>query len=145
MTGRKGAGVIERVERRRVTTPDVERDRLRRAIARTAHPCGCRSGAAASILALVGWPPWVLATRPPGSALDAVLAVPLYLAVIVAAGAVGKVAGIGGAANDDAGWGGRCRFKSCRPDGSSGRHLITRCRPELRKRSNLRSFSQRLS
>ena len=40
-------------------------------------------------------------------------------------------------------WGSRGRrFKSCRPDGSSGRHLITRCRPELRKRFILRSSSR---
>jgi hypothetical protein len=61
----------------------------------------------------------------------------------VTSGAATRVAGRTWSASA---WGSRGRrFKSCRPDRSSGRHLITRCRPELRKQSILRSSSRSLS
>jgi hypothetical protein len=88
------AGVIQEVERRGEMAGDAEPERLRRRVQETAHPCGCRSGAMLSLAALVGWPVWTLATHLPGSVLGAVLAVPLYLAIVIGAGASGKIAGM---------------------------------------------------
>jgi predicted lysophospholipase L1 biosynthesis ABC-type transport system permease subunit len=88
------AGAIQDVQRSLAAAPDGERERLRRRYERTAHPCGCKSGAAMSLAAVVAWPAWILATSPPDSVLGAVLAVPLYLAVVIGAGAAGKLAGM---------------------------------------------------
>src|SRR3954453_7928885 len=88
------AGVMGEVEGRLAAAPDAERERLRRRYERTAHPCGCKSGAAMTLAAVVAWPAWVLATSPPDSVFSAVLAVPIYLAVVIGAGAAGKLAGI---------------------------------------------------
>jgi hypothetical protein len=85
---------IQVVEGRQEAAPDAELKRLRGRVARTAHPCGCKSGALLSLVALAGWPIWLIAWHRPGSLLGALLAVPLYLAVVVAAGATGKVAGM---------------------------------------------------
>src|SRR3954447_19571426 len=87
------AGVMGEVERW-LAAPDAERERLRRRYERTAHPCGCKSGAAMSLAAVVGWPASILATSPPDSVMSAVLAVPVYLAVVIGAGAGGKLAGM---------------------------------------------------
>ena len=88
------ARVMGEIERRLAAAPDGERESLRRRYERTAHPCGCKSGAAMSLAAVVGWPAWILATSAPDSVMSAVLAVPVYLAVVIGAGAAGKLAGI---------------------------------------------------
>ena len=68
--------------------------RLRAQLARTADPCGCKSGAAFLLIVLVGWPIWMWLSTSVRTAADVVAGVVGYPAVIVAAGAVGKVAGI---------------------------------------------------
>ena len=61
----------------------------------TAHPCGCKSGAAMSLVALVGWPVFVIVTgRFPRSILGAIAAIFIYGVVVIGAGMIGKVAGI---------------------------------------------------
>lgn len=72
----------------------VEAADWRRRLERTARPCGCKSGAALSIVALVGWPLWRLLSGLPQDALAIGLAIVAYPAVVVAAGIAGKLAGI---------------------------------------------------
>jgi hypothetical protein len=74
--------------------PSSPTARLREQVQKTARPCGCKSGAALSALALVGWPVWMWLS-PAVATLHGVLsAVAAYPVVIIAAGVVGKVAGI---------------------------------------------------
>lgn len=72
----------------------TEAVRWRQRLERTAHPCGCKSGAALSLLALVAWPLWRATSAQPHTLLAVGVAVVLYPVVVVAAGLVGKVAGI---------------------------------------------------
>jgi hypothetical protein len=72
----------------------AEAARWRRRLKKTARPCGCKSGAALSVAALAGWPAWILATHPPHTPFAAGLALAAYPFAIVAAGAIGKLAGI---------------------------------------------------
>jgi hypothetical protein len=67
---------------------------LRRRVNAAAHPCGCKSGAAMSTLALVGWPAWRITSEVPNTLVNIVLAVLAYAGVVVGAGVVGKLAGI---------------------------------------------------
>jgi hypothetical protein len=74
----------------------AEAERWARRLRATAHPCGCKSGAAASLFALVGWPVFfIVSGRFPHSILGALVAIVGYGAVVIAAGIAGKVAGIG--------------------------------------------------
>jgi hypothetical protein len=61
---------------------------------RTAHPCGCKSGAALTVIALLGWPIWMCLSPSVRTLGDVIVAVVAYPCVIVAAGVIGKVAGI---------------------------------------------------
>jgi hypothetical protein len=58
------------------------------------RPCGCKSGAACTIVALLGWPVWVVASGLPHEAIGIATAIPAYAGVVIASGFVGKVAGI---------------------------------------------------
>jgi hypothetical protein len=74
----------------------AEAEEWARRLRATAHPCGCKSGAAASLLALVAWPVFLIVSgRFPHSILGALVAFIVYGAVVIAAGVAGKVAGIG--------------------------------------------------
>jgi hypothetical protein len=73
--------------------PD-EAARWRERLESTARPCGCKSGAAFSLAALVGWPAWTVLADPPHGAVSIGLATVAYPAVVVGAGAVGKLSGI---------------------------------------------------
>jgi hypothetical protein len=73
--------------------PD-EAERLRQRLERTARPCGCKSGAAFSLAALVGWPAFVVLADPPHGAVSIGSAIVAYPAVVIGAGAVGKLGGI---------------------------------------------------
>ena len=73
----------------------AEAEQWARRLRATAHPCGCKSGAAASLLALFCWPVFVIAsTRLPRSILGALSALVVYGVVVIGAGVAGKVAGI---------------------------------------------------
>lgn len=71
---------------------DVER--LRAQLDKLARPCGCKSGAALTVLALVGWPTRVVAEGVPRTPLGLVAALVTYALVVLTAAIVGKVAGI---------------------------------------------------
>jgi hypothetical protein len=61
----------------------------------TAHPCGCKSGAVASLAALVGWPVFAItANGLPRSIPGGFVAIVVYGAVVIGAAFAGKVAGI---------------------------------------------------
>lgn len=66
----------------------------RRRLKETAHPCGCKSGAALALVALIAWPLRFILVGPPLTPLGLGLAIVGYAFVVVAAGLVGKVAGI---------------------------------------------------
>jgi hypothetical protein len=73
----------------------AEAARWRRRLQETERPCGCKSGAALVLVALVAFPLWTfVVSGPPRTPLGVVLAVGIYAFVVVAAGVVGKVAGI---------------------------------------------------
>jgi hypothetical protein len=74
--------------------PPDEFAHLRRKLQETAHPCGCKSGAALSLLAIVAWPVWTLTSGPPHTPLGIVLALLAYPMVVLVAGFAGKLAGI---------------------------------------------------
>jgi hypothetical protein len=59
-----------------------------------APACGCKSGAAFVVAALVAWPVWVALSGPPTTPADVVLSIATYAGVVVGAGVAGKVAGI---------------------------------------------------
>jgi hypothetical protein len=68
--------------------------KLREQVVKSARPCGCKSGAALSALALVGWPIWMWLSPSVATLPDILLATAAYPVVIVTAGVVGKVTGI---------------------------------------------------
>lgn len=74
--------------------PPDELARLRRKLRETAHPCGCKSGAALSLLAILAWPAWTWSSGPPQTPLGIGLAVLAYPVVVLVAGFAGKLAGI---------------------------------------------------
>jgi len=76
---------------RGVTTHALTTAELTERVKRTAHPCGCKSGAVMVIVALVGWPAWRLAEGPPPDIPGAVAA---WGGLVVAAALVGKLGGI---------------------------------------------------
>jgi membrane associated rhomboid family serine protease len=61
---------------------------------RTARPCGCKSGAAAMLAALVIWPVHMILSGVPTAPLSVLAAVMTYVAVVIGAAVGGKVAGI---------------------------------------------------
>jgi hypothetical protein len=71
-----------------------EAARWRAQLQRTARPCGCKSGAALSLLALLAWPLAVVLAGPPRGLSGIGLAILLYLPFVIAAGLLGKLAGI---------------------------------------------------
>jgi hypothetical protein len=72
----------------------AEAARWRRRLEKSADPCGCKSGAAVSLAALVAWPVWILTSGMPHGSLGWGVATLSYIPVVVVAGIVGKVAGI---------------------------------------------------
>jgi hypothetical protein len=60
----------------------------------TTAPCGCKSGAAMTLLALVGWPLWIAVSGIPRTPVHVAEAALLYVAVVVGSAAAGKLAGI---------------------------------------------------
>jgi hypothetical protein len=72
----------------------AEADRWRSRLQRTARPCGCKSGAALALAALVVWPVWTFMSGPPQTAFGVGLATVTYAFLVVISGVVGKVAGI---------------------------------------------------
>lgn len=66
----------------------------RRELERTARPCGCKSGAALSLVALAGWPAWIFASGLPDTPVGLVLIFVGYAFVVIGAGILGKLAGI---------------------------------------------------
>jgi hypothetical protein len=83
----------------RVAPPGLDRAQdetasLRRRLRETERPCGCKSGAALTLLALVAWPVWTLAAGPPQTLAGILLAAAAYPVVVLVAALSGKVAGI---------------------------------------------------
>ncbi|MDQ6805379.1 MAG: hypothetical protein M3065_10535 [Actinomycetota bacterium] len=74
--------------------PASEAVRWHRRLQKTARPCGCKSGAALALAALVAGPVWMFEAGPSQTPLGVGSAVVAYVLVVVAAGLVGKVAGI---------------------------------------------------
>jgi hypothetical protein len=73
--------------------PD-EAQAWRRRVRHTVHPCGCKSGAAAVLVALVAWPIRVVRSGVPTTPLAVLWVVITYGFVVVGAAIAGKVAGI---------------------------------------------------
>jgi membrane associated rhomboid family serine protease len=71
-----------------------EAERWTRRLNRTERPCGCKSSGALTLIAIVGWPAFVLATGLPHTLLATVIALVTYAGVVVAAAIAGKLAGI---------------------------------------------------
>ena len=71
-----------------------EIERLRNRIQRLAKPCGCTSGAALMLFALVGWPVEVIAHGIPHTVWGGAAVVAEYFAIVLAAAVVGKGGGI---------------------------------------------------
>lgn len=59
-----------------------------------ARPCGCKSGAAFMLGAVVAWPLWIGATGLPHGPLAIVTALATYVGVVILSATVGKLAGI---------------------------------------------------
>ena len=74
--------------------PPTEAERWRRSLEKTARPCGCKSGALFSLTALTGSIVWWLAGRLPSDPVRAAIAVLGSLLLVIAAGLVGKLAGV---------------------------------------------------
>ncbi len=91
-TGTSNVGALKAVGRDR--PPPDELAHLRRKLQETAHPCGCKSGAALSLLAILAWPVWIWASGPPHAPLGIALALLAYPVVVLIAGFAGKLAGI---------------------------------------------------
>ena len=88
------ASVSSRVAPASVLDPDEAAEWARR-LRRTARPCGCKSGAAASLFVLVAWPAWIVESgRWPDSIVGALAALLVYAFAVIGAGVAGKVAGI---------------------------------------------------
>jgi hypothetical protein len=60
----------------------------------TARPCGCKSGAAFTLAALVGWPVWIAISGVPHNPIEIGTAPFVYAGVVIGAGVAGKLAGI---------------------------------------------------
>jgi hypothetical protein len=60
----------------------------------TARPCGCKSGAALTLVALVSWPAWIVVSGLPRTALEVGAALVSYVLVVIAAAVAGKLVGI---------------------------------------------------
>src|SRR6516164_6771579 len=67
---------------------------LRQRVTRTAHPCGCKSGAVMVIAALVLWPAWTIWSGLPKSVAGVVGALAAWTGVILASAVAGKLGGI---------------------------------------------------
>jgi len=61
---------------------------------RTQRPCGCKSGAALMLLAVIGWPVGVAISGLPRGWVSIAVALALYVAVVVGSAVVGKLGGI---------------------------------------------------
>lgn len=72
----------------------AEADRWRQKLEKTAHPCGCKSGAAFALVALLAFPVGIAVSGMARTLLRDVVVVLAYPVVVVALGLVGKVAGI---------------------------------------------------
>jgi len=59
-----------------------------------ARPCGCKSGGAFMLVALVAWPVWVAATGLPHGVLGVATATAMYVGVVILSATVGKLGGI---------------------------------------------------
>ena len=83
----------------RTSAPGVPRseeaERLRRRLESLPKPCGCKSGAALTLLALIGWPIRMILGDMPGTALGIAAWLGTYPLAVLGAALVGKVAGIG--------------------------------------------------
>ena len=73
--------------------PD-EAQEWRRRLKRTARPCGCKSGAAAVLAALVAWPVYVVGSGVPTAPVSVLWAVLSYVGVVIGAAIGGKLLGI---------------------------------------------------
>jgi hypothetical protein len=71
-----------------------EAARWRRRLDQTAHPCGCKSGAALTLVAAFAWPTYLVASGVPRSPGAAGAALVIYAFVVIAAAVTGKLAGI---------------------------------------------------
>ena len=74
--------------------PPTEAHRWRQSLDKTARPCGCKSGAVFSLTALRGSIVWWAVRGLPPDPMGAGIAVLGSLLVAIAAGLVGKLAGI---------------------------------------------------
>ena len=77
-----------------VSTDAEDIERLRERIDKLAKPCGCKSGAALTLLALIGWPVKVITDGVPRTFAGVVAVLATYPVGVFAAAIVGKVAGI---------------------------------------------------
>jgi hypothetical protein len=68
--------------------------KLREQVQKSARPCGCKSGATLSAVALVSWPMWMWLSTSVATPRDILTATAAYPVVIITAGVAGKVAGI---------------------------------------------------
>jgi hypothetical protein len=59
-----------------------------------ARPCGCKSGAAFMLAALVAWPVWVAARGLPDGVVGIATAIATYVGVVILSATVGKLGGI---------------------------------------------------
>lgn len=66
----------------------------RRRLRATERPCGCKAGAASTLVALVAVPVVIAGTDPPHTLWQWTLKVPVYLGAVLGAAVVGKLAGI---------------------------------------------------
>jgi hypothetical protein len=77
-----------------MTAIDMTGPGLRARVKKTAHPCGCKSGAAATLVALVGWPVGQIVSGLPHSWTGGAAAIGIYAAVVLGSAVAGKVVGI---------------------------------------------------
>ena len=75
-----------------VTTREVAE--LRRRVTRTANPCGCKSGAVMTVVALVVWPAWRIWSGLPDGLSGLAVSLAAWVGVIVASAAAGKLGAI---------------------------------------------------
>lgn len=61
---------------------------------RSQRPCGCKSGAALMLLAVIGWPVGVAVSGLPRGWVSIGVALALYVGVVVGSAVVGKAGGI---------------------------------------------------
>ncbi len=82
-------------ERRQALNLDpLEASEWARRLKQTEHTCGCKSGAALMLAAIVGWPVWVVLSGIPRASLSIAGAVLTYAGVVIASAVIGKLAGI---------------------------------------------------